>query len=99
MISLEYANVTVEDKESCSACLSTVLMFLKRYYAEYADYLSPERPLRISIGKGVGQAGQDSLLIGNCTLKKSDCGVFIKGCPPVASDIRHEVDRILGLKR
>jgi uncharacterized protein (DUF362 family) len=98
-ISLEYANVTVEDKESCSACLSTVLMFLKRYYAEYADYLSPERPLRISIGKGVGQAGEDSLLIGNCTLKKSDCGVFIKGCPPVASDIRHEVDRILGLKR
>jgi len=98
-VSLEYANVVVEDKESCSACLSTVLMFLKRYYAEYADYLSPERPLRISIGKAIGQASADSLLIGNCTHKRSECGIFIKGCPPVASDIRHEVNRILGLDR
>ncbi len=98
-ISLEYANVIVEDKESCSACLSTVLMFLKRYYAEYADYLSPERPLRISIGKAIGQGSADSLLIGNCTHKRSECGIFIKGCPPVASDIRHEVNKLLGLDR
>ncbi len=94
-VSLEYKNVLVEDKDSCSACLSTVLMFLKRYYNDFADYLSFEKPLRIAIGKTIGPQSGDTLLIGNCTLIQKESGIFIKGCPPVSSQIFKEIEKLL----
>jgi uncharacterized protein (DUF362 family) len=93
-VSLEYNNVIVDDKDSCSACLSTVLMFLKRYYAEFADYLNEEKPLRIAIGKAIEAQSCDTLLIGNCTAKQKGIGVFIQGCPPVASQIFAELEKL-----
>ena len=94
-ISLEFSNVIIEDKDSCSACLSTILMFLKRYYHEYADYFSKENPLRIALGKGIKKQAENTLLIGNCTFKQKKNGIYIKGCPPVASQIRKELNKIL----
>jgi uncharacterized protein (DUF362 family) len=93
-VSLEYANVAVEDRDSCSACLSTVLMFLKRYYTDFADYLSAEKPLRIAIGKAIGPQNETTLLIGNCTVKQKGRGIFIQGCPPVASQIASEIEKL-----
>ncbi len=93
-ISLEYSNVIVEDRDSCSACLSTVLMFLKRYYMDFADYLSPGKPLRIAIGKKIGGQEKGTLLIGNCTILEKDGGIFIKGCPPVSSQIFKEIEKL-----
>lgn len=90
-ISLEFKNVIVEDKDSCSACLSTVLMFLKRYHEGFADYFSPENPLRISLGKAIGTQQEKTLLIGNCTAKQRKGCIFVKGCPPVASQIYQEL--------
>jgi len=90
-ISVEYLNVKVDDRDSCSACLSTVLMFLKRYYSEFADYYTAEKPLRLAIGKNIGNLPKDTILIGNCTMKFRDGHVFVKGCPPVASEIRTSV--------
>jgi len=86
-ISFEFNNVRVEDVDSCSACLSTVLMFLVRYQRELADYFTEENPLKLAIGKGIGPQKGDTLLIGNCTVSRKEEGVFIRGCPPVASDI------------
>jgi uncharacterized protein (DUF362 family) len=95
-ISLEYSNVIVEDKDSCSACLSTVLMFLKRYYSDFADYLGPGKPLRIALGKSTGKQPPGTLLIGNCAIRAGDKegGVLIKGCPPVSSQIIEEVEKL-----
>ncbi|MFC2048941.1 hypothetical protein ACFLR5_01820, partial [Elusimicrobiota bacterium] len=61
-ISFEYSNVAVEDKDSCSACLSTVLMFLKRYQDELADYFCEDDPFRLAIGKAIGKQTPDAFL-------------------------------------
>jgi uncharacterized protein (DUF362 family) len=92
-ISFEFKNVRVEDVDSCSACLSSVLMFLKRYQENLADYYSEDDPLKIAIGKGVGPQKEGTLLIGNCTAKRKKGCVFVKGCPPVASDIMKAMKR------
>lgn len=94
-ISLEFKNIKVEDKDSCSACLSTVLMFLNRYYKEFVDYFSEENPLHIALGKGIGKQVEQTFLIGNCTYKQKKGNTFIKGCPPVASQIKKELDRFI----
>ena len=93
-ISFKYKNVKVDDKDSCSACLSTVLMLLKRYYGEYADYFTEENPLRLALGKGIGKQEKNTILVGNCTIRMKDEGIFIKGCPPVASDIRKAINQL-----
>lgn len=84
-LSIEFPNVTVLDKDSCSACVSTLLLFLKRYYAELGDYL----PLTIAIGKGHDALPDGTLCIGNCTTcaMKKEKDTYVKGCPPVASEI------------
>ncbi len=86
-ISFEFTHVVVEDENSCSACLSTVLMFLQRYHDRFADYFSEEEPLRIALGKGIGEQPENTVLVGNCTAHKKKGCIFVKGCPPVASEI------------
>lgn len=90
-ISLNFPKVEVLDNESCSACVSTLTMFLKRNYKDIADYL----PLKFAIGKGHEEIPDGTLCVGNCTIKKCRDNILVKGCPPVASDIlkaliRHE---------
>ena len=82
-LSLEFPNIEVNDSESCSACVSTLMLFLKRYYSELGDYF----PLQIAIGKAHENLPAGTLCIGNCTSKACEHGIFVKGCPPVASDI------------
>jgi uncharacterized protein (DUF362 family) len=82
-LSLEFPNIEVHDRESCSACVSTLMLFLKRYYNELGDYF----PLQIAIGKAHENLPSGTLCIGNCTSKACKHGIFVKGCPPVSSDI------------
>jgi len=87
-LSFEFKHITVLDQESCSACLSTMLMFLKRHYAELGEYL----PLTLAIGKGHASAPDGTFCVGNCTAKTAaGQHVFIKGCPPVASEILRQI--------
>ncbi|MCX7847670.1 MAG: DUF362 domain-containing protein [bacterium] len=84
----EYRDVHVLDRESCSACLSTMLMFLQRHYAELGDYL----PLTFAIGKGHATLPERAFCLGKCRAKAAaGQHVFMKGCPPVASDILRAV--------
>jgi len=86
-LSIEFAGYDIRDKQSCSACQSTLLMFLKRYGKELRDAAKDESDVVIAIGKGHEELPQDTLCIGNCTANRKDCGVFVSGCPPVASEI------------
>jgi len=86
-IAIEFPNVEVSDRESCSACLSTVAVFLKRYYGELAEMLGPECTLCIAIGKGQHEPKGVTVCVGNCAEKFGDRGIYVRGCPPVASDI------------
>ena len=86
-LSIEFAGYDIRDKQSCSACQSTLLMFLKRYGKELHEARKDENDVVIAIGKGHEDLPQGTLCIGNCTARHKDCGVFVSGCPPVASEI------------
>ena len=86
-LNLEYPNINIFDKNSCSACQSSLFLFLKRYGKNISDYFSEENPLNMAIGKGLTKLPDNTLCIGNCTsMHKKNCR-FIPGCPPVSSEI------------
>ncbi len=86
-LSIPYPDVVVYDEGSCSACLSTLLVFLKDYHSELTDYHLPDGKIHMGIGKNLNSFPKGTLLIGNCTSKMKRQGVFVQGCPPVASHI------------
>ena len=86
-LSLEFPNVVVHDRNSCSACQSSVLMFLKRHSRQLFDYLGDDAPVHIAIGKGHAEVPERTLCIGNCMARHKKRGIFVPGCPPVASSI------------
>ena len=86
-LSIEFPNIEVLDKNSCSACVSTLFLFLKHYRDRLFDYFPPDKPLCIAIGKGHEQVPEGTLCIGNCVAPHRDSGIFIPGCPPISSEI------------
>jgi len=85
-IAVAYPNINILDNKSCSACQSTLLLFLQRYKNELKEYLPGDTT--IAIGAGHDEIPIGSLCIGNCIKKKfRDQGIFISGCPPVGSEI------------
>jgi len=86
-LEIVFPNITVLDKNSCSACQSTLLLFLQKNANQLPDYFPDQEQVHIAIGKGHVQVPAKTLCIGNCMLKQKDRGVFVHGCPPVASEI------------
>jgi hypothetical protein len=86
-LDIEFPNIIVHDENSCSACLSTTLLFLKRFADELGDYVFPDGKLHLAIGKDVKDVPEGTILIGNCTHMHKEKGEFVPGCPPVASRI------------
>ncbi len=86
-LAIEFPNVQVLDRNACSACQSTLLVFLTRYKDRLFDYFSEEGPLRVAIGKGHTDVPEGTLCVGNCTARWRDRGIFVPGCPPVGSQI------------
>ena len=86
-LSMEFPNVTVLDKNSCSACQSTLFLFLRHYGDRLFDSFPSGTSLRIAIGKGHEEVPKGTLCIGNCTALHRGNGIFISGCPPVSSQI------------
>jgi len=86
-LSIPFPNVMVHDEGSCSACLSTLLVFLQDYHSKLTDYRLEDQNIHIGIGKHLEACPKGTILIGNCSSKMKSCGLFIQGCPPVASQI------------
>jgi len=86
-LSIPYPDVMVYDEGSCSACLSTLLVFLNDYHSRLTDYHLSDGKIHMGIGKNLSGCPKGTLLIGNCTSKMKRTGVFVQGCPPVASHI------------
>jgi len=86
-LSIEFPNITVRDNNSCSACQSTLLLFLKNYADRIFDYLPDQDRLDIAIGKGHTDLPEKTLCIGNCTAGCKQNNPYVPGCPPVASEI------------
>ncbi|MFC1671203.1 DUF362 domain-containing protein [Spirochaetota bacterium] len=86
-LSIHFPGVTILDEQSCSACQSTVLMFLKRYGEKIFDYFPDKKNVVLAIGKGHESVPEETICIGNCTSNHKDKCIFVSGCPPVASQI------------
>jgi uncharacterized protein (DUF362 family) len=86
-LTIEFPNVTIFDNNSCSACQSTLLLFLKKHGQRIFDYFPDEDVINIAIGKGHVEMPEKTLCLGNCTAKRRDKGIFVPGCPPVGSEI------------
>lgn len=86
-LTFEFDNVEVFDKNSCSACQSTLLLFLQKYGDLLPDYIPEGGRLKVAIGKGHESLPDGTLCIGQCTVQHKDCGIFVPGCPPVGSQI------------
>jgi uncharacterized protein (DUF362 family) len=86
-LEFEFPKITVLDENSCSACQSTLLLFLKQQKDKIFDYFPDLEGLTIAIGKGNKEVPAGTLCIGNCTAAHKDKGIFVQGCPPVGSEI------------
>lgn len=86
-LAIEFPNITVLDRSSCSACQSTLLLFLTRYKEQIFDYFPSLTRIHIAIGKSHTDVPDHTLLIGNCTSCHREKGIFVPGCPPVGSQI------------
>jgi hypothetical protein len=86
-LSIPFPDIVVHDEGSCSACLSTLLVFLQNYHSQLTDYRLPDGNIHVGIGKSLRACPKGTIFIGNCTSKMKAMGIFIQGCPPVASDI------------
>jgi len=86
-LSIEFPNVTVFDNKSCSACQSTLLLFLQRYRERLFDYFPSQTTINIAIGSGHTELPEGTLCIGNCTSQHRGKGTYVPGCPPVGSQI------------
>jgi prephenate dehydratase/uncharacterized protein (DUF362 family) len=95
-ITIQFPRVTILDEQSCSACQSTVLLFMKRYAQQLSDYYPDGKQIHIAIGKGHQGVPPNTICIGNCTRRFRDAGVYIPGCPPVASSIMLAIEKQKG---
>ncbi len=86
-LSIEFPGVNILDSQSCSACQSTLLLFLQRHGDELAEYFPPGEEINIAIGKGHKELPPGTVCVGNCTSCHRETQMFIPGCPPVASTI------------
>jgi hypothetical protein len=86
-LTIEFPNITVLDNNSCSACQSTLLLFLMRNREGIFDYFPDQQAINIAIGRGHTELPEGTLCIGNCTLPPKGKGIFVPGCPPVGSQI------------
>lgn len=85
--SFVFPDVVVHDRGSCSACLSTLLIFLKGHLHKLGGYRLVDQKIHIGIGKYLNSCPKGTILIGNCTSHLTHRGIFIGGCPPVSSQI------------
>jgi uncharacterized protein (DUF362 family) len=85
-LSIEFPEFNILDKNSCSACQSTLILFLKKYGKVVPDYFPENTDIYIAIGKGHDKVPKNTICIGNCMAKFKQ-EKFVKGCPPVGSEI------------
>ena len=86
-LTIEFPNIRILDNNSCSACQSTLLLFLKHHAKHLLDYFPDQGEVCVAIGKGHTELPDKTLCLGNCTAKQRNTGIFIPGCPPISSEI------------
>jgi uncharacterized protein (DUF362 family) len=91
-ISAQFPEFTITSGETCSACDATMMAFLKTWGKSYSGKDVPQ----IAMGKRIDPRRihkERCILVGNCTAKLREMGIFLEGCPPIPSDILKAIDQ------
>lgn len=94
-IIIENNKVNLIERGSCSACQSSVFLFLKNNKSLIDDYFAENNRLNIAIGNSISEVPDDVILVGNCTSCHKHKGIFLKGCPPSQTIIKEVMENIL----
>jgi len=86
-LSIPFPDIVVYDEGSCSACLSTLLIFLQNYHQQLQGFRLKDRKIHIGLGKHLKTCPEGTILLGNCSSQMKRIGIFVQGCPPAASQI------------
>jgi len=86
-LSIPFPDVVVHDEGSCSACLSTLVVFLQKYHTYLDGYRLEDGHVHIGIGRHLKSCPKGTIGIGNCTAHMKKKGPFVQGCPPVGSQV------------
>jgi Domain of unknown function (DUF362). len=73
----------IEEDSACSACYASLIYAL--------DKIGKVKVGKIKIGQGFKGKKTEGIGVGQCT---SGCGIYVKGCPPKASDIIEMLENI-----
>jgi uncharacterized protein (DUF362 family) len=87
--------VNLLDEGSCSACQSSVYLFLRNNEALIAEYFGRHGHFSIAIGSDIPEVPMDTFVIGNCASCHRDRGTFLMGCPPDQTSIMETVRKRL----
>ncbi len=63
------------------------MIFLKKNQTKLKDFYLKDGYIHIGVGKNLDSIPQGSIIIGNCASRIKNKGRFIRGCPPVSSEI------------
>jgi len=83
--------VDLVDEGSCSACQSSVYLFLKNNESLISEYYGKYGHFSMAIGQDIKDVPDDTFLVGNCTACLKDRGTFLVGCPPDQTSIMERV--------
>lgn len=86
-ISFHYPGIVIHEDGACSGCLSTLIIFLKKNQTKLKDFYLEDGCIHIGVGKNLDSIPKGSIIIGNCASRIKNKGHFIRGCPPVSSEI------------
>ena len=91
-LNLEFPTTVLHQGEACSACTSTLMLFLQQYHDRLADYALADGKTHLAIGKQDAPLPDGTIALGNCSAlvrgrRQGHRGVFVKGCPPVCSQV------------
>lgn len=86
-LSIAFPDVIVHDEGSCSACLSTLVVFLQNYLPHLTDHRLEDGKIHLGLGRYLKTCPKGSILIGNCTARLKKDRRFVQGCPPIGSQI------------
>ncbi len=92
-ISIPFPDAVVYDEGACSACLSTLLVFLQGHHSQLNRFYLKDGKVHIGVGKNLKTCPKGTILIGNCTTRMKRRGIFVQGCPPVSSQIMKTLSR------
>ena len=98
-VKIEDKKINLIDVSSCSACLSSVFLFIKNNEPMIQNYFNEYGQLNLAIGKDVKDIPEGSVIVGNCAKHEKHKGLYIKGCPPSQTIMKIEMQKMLDKKK